>query len=256
MSLIKVTHHIKKFLETSPVGAVNEVSVQLVLGYLLQTYKEYLFEPREKLLATIESVLKTIVATQSSGISQPTIVSSLNQQMQSQYNKSASKRQRPVESEPSSFEGVTNEEPAVSTINVDDAVLLPIDSKVVAAAGVKRRKPTPKSDSAVNLMSPIMTSSSNNFLTTRPKTRLTDLAGIDSILQQIKELVFYPIQFPALYAHLGVSPPCGILLHGPSGCGKTMLASAIAGELGMPFFKVTNVLSLLNLTWRVQFPSI
>jgi ribosome biogenesis ATPase len=254
MSLIKVTYHIKKFLETSPVEAVNEVSVQLVLGYLLQTYKEYLFEPREKLLATIESVLKTIVATQSSGISQPTIVSSLNQQMQSQYNKSASKRQRPVESDPSSSEGVTNEEPAVSTINVDDAVLLPIDSKVVAAS-VKRRKPTPKSDSAVNLMSPIMTSSSNNFLTARPKTRLTDLAGIDSILQQIKELVFYPIQFPALYAHLGVSPPCGILLHGPSGCGKTMLASAIAGELGMPFFKVKNVPSLRNLTWRVQFTS-
>jgi ribosome biogenesis ATPase len=73
---------------------------------------------------------------------------------------------------------------------------------------------------------------------TRPQTRLTDLAGIDSILQQIRELVFYPTQFPALYAHLGVSPPCGILLHGSSGCGKTMLASAIAGELGLPFFEV------------------
>jgi predicted ATPase len=50
--------------------------------------------------------------------------------------------------------------------------------------------------------------------------------------------VFYPTQFPELYAHLGVSPPCGILLHGPSGCGKTMLATAIAGELGLPYFKV------------------
>ena len=80
--------------------------------------------------------------------------------------------------------------------------------------------------------------SGGNFLATRPKTRLTELAGIDSILQQIRELVFYPTQFPTLYAHLGVSPPCGILLNGPSGCGKTMLASAIAGELGLPFYKV------------------
>jgi ribosome biogenesis ATPase len=81
-------------------------------------------------------------------------------------------------------------------------------------------------------------SSAGNFVVPRPLTRLSDLAGIDSILQQIRELVFYPTQYPELYAHLGVSPPCGILLHGPSGCGKTMLASAIAGELGLPYFKV------------------
>lgn len=81
-----------------------------------------------------------------------------------------------------------------------------------------------------------------NFLVTRPTTRLKDLAGIDSILQQIKELVFFPTMFPELYSHLGVSPPCGILLNGPSGCGKTMLASAIAGELGLPFYKVSTTI--------------
>ena len=78
-----------------------------------------------------------------------------------------------------------------------------------------------------------------NFLTTRPATRLKDLAGIDSILQKIEELAFFPTKFPELYSYLGVSPPCGILLNGPSGCGKTMLASAIAGELGLPFYKVS-----------------
>ena len=73
----------------------------------------------------------------------------------------------------------------------------------------------------------------SNFQTARPTTRLSDLAGIDSILEQIRELVFYPTQYPELYSHLGVSPPCGILLHGPSGCGKSTLLS-ILGLLDTP----------------------
>ncbi len=77
-----------------------------------------------------------------------------------------------------------------------------------------------------------------NFESARPTIRLNGLAGIDSIPQQIRELVFYPACFPELYEHLGIRPPCGILLHGPSGCGKSSLANAIAGELGLPYFKV------------------
>ena len=64
------------------------------------------------------------------------------------------------------------------------------------------------------------------------------MAGIDSIVSTVKELVFYPVMVPHLYQSLGVSPPSGVLLNGPSGCGKTSLALAIAGELGLPFYKV------------------
>ena len=76
------------------------------------------------------------------------------------------------------------------------------------------------------------------FLQTRPTTRLKDLAGLDTVITKIQEMIFYPIYLPNLYRHMGVKPPCGLLLHGTSGCGKTTLANAIAGELGLPFFKV------------------
>lgn len=73
----------------------------------------------------------------------------------------------------------------------------------------------------------------------RPSVRLSDLAGLESTIQTVKELIFYPVQLPTLYKQLGIQPPSGLLLHGPSGCGKTTLAMAIGGELNLPFFKVS-----------------
>lgn len=65
-----------------------------------------------------------------------------------------------------------------------------------------------------------------------------NLGGIEAVLQDVRELIEYPLTHPEIYAHLGVSPPRGVLLHGPPGCGKTLLAHAIAGELKVPFIKV------------------
>ena len=62
---------------------------------------------------------------------------------------------------------------------------------------------------------------------------------MESALQDVRELIEYPLTHPEIYSHLGVDAPRGILLHGPPGCGKTMLANAIAGELGVPFFKLS-----------------
>ncbi|KAK8807299.1 hypothetical protein WA158_004058 [Blastocystis sp. Blastoise] len=74
---------------------------------------------------------------------------------------------------------------------------------------------------------------------TRPTERYSDLAGIETILQDLRELIEYPLSHPEIYTHLGITPPRGILLHGPPGCGKTLLANAIAGELGVPLIKIS-----------------
>jgi len=73
----------------------------------------------------------------------------------------------------------------------------------------------------------------------RPTTRYSDLGGVESILQTVRELIEYPLSHPEIYAHIGVEPPRGILLHGPPGCGKTLLANAMAGQLGVAFLKIS-----------------
>lgn len=72
-----------------------------------------------------------------------------------------------------------------------------------------------------------------------PNIRYSDLGGIESVLQDIHEIIEYPILHPEIYTYLGVDPPRGVLLHGPPGCGKTLLAHAIAGELQVPFLKIS-----------------
>ena len=85
------------------------------------------------------------------------------------------------------------------------------------------------------------TDTSLAFLTPlpRPKERYHDLGGLDALIQEVRQLVEYPLTRPELYRHLGIEPPRGVLLRGPPGTGKTHLATAVAGELGVPFFSVS-----------------
>lgn len=48
-------------------------------------------------------------------------------------------------------------------------------------------------------------------------------------------MVEWPLQRPALFASLGISPPKGVLLYGPPGCSKTLMAKALATESSMNF---------------------
>ncbi|KAG0280694.1 hypothetical protein BGZ95_009161 [Linnemannia exigua] len=72
-----------------------------------------------------------------------------------------------------------------------------------------------------------------------PKIRLEDLGGVDHFIEKVKEYIMMPLAHPEIYAHMGIKPPRGILLHGPPGTGKTMMANAIAGSLGVPFITIS-----------------
>jgi cell division protease FtsH len=65
-----------------------------------------------------------------------------------------------------------------------------------------------------------------------------DVAGIDEAENELVEIVDF-LKAPAKYTRLGGSPPKGILLIGAPGTGKTLLAKAVAGEAGVPFFSMS-----------------
>jgi cell division protease FtsH len=69
----------------------------------------------------------------------------------------------------------------------------------------------------------------------RPATRFDDIAGYAATKQEVREVVDY-LRRPRDYQRIGARGPGGILLVGPPGTGKTMLARAVAGEAGVPFF--------------------
>jgi cell division protease FtsH len=65
-----------------------------------------------------------------------------------------------------------------------------------------------------------------------------DVAGVDEAKQELVEVIEF-LKTPAKFTELGGRIPKGILLVGPPGTGKTMLAKAVAGESGVPFFSIS-----------------
>ena len=67
-----------------------------------------------------------------------------------------------------------------------------------------------------------------------------DIGGLESIIDELREAVIYPLTLPHLYAgHSSLlTAPSGVLLYGPPGCGKTMLAKALARESGACFINL------------------
>ena len=68
--------------------------------------------------------------------------------------------------------------------------------------------------------------------------RFSDVAGEDEAKAELVEVVDF-LKNPERYTQMGAKIPKGVLLVGPPGTGKTLLAKAVAGEAGVPFFRMS-----------------
>ena len=147
------------------------------------------------------------VGTESNGVSLPS----------KKINKSGKATSENKRKEPSEFETL-GDDPEVSS-QITNAITEKVTKKKLNDSSGKKRK---KLEVAVG---------------TSNKT-FADFGGDEEVLTNIVKLLVH-LKHPEVYRQLGVTPPRGFLLHGPPGCGKTLLAHAIAGELQLPFIKIS-----------------
>lgn len=70
------------------------------------------------------------------------------------------------------------------------------------------------------------------------KITFADVSGVDEAKEELKEIIDF-LKDPKRFQKLGGKIPKGVLLLGPPGSGKTLLARAVAGEAGVPFFSIS-----------------
>ncbi len=71
-----------------------------------------------------------------------------------------------------------------------------------------------------------------------PEVTWDDIGGLESVKEELREAVEWPLKYPDVFTHLNATPPKGLLLYGPPGTGKTLLAKAVANESQANFISV------------------
>ena len=81
-------------------------------------------------------------------------------------------------------------------------------------------------------------SKAKKYETDNPEVSFNDVAGVDEAKEELQEVVEF-LKSPQKFLELGAKIPRGVLLMGPPGVGKTLMARAVAGEAGVPFFSIS-----------------
>jgi len=76
------------------------------------------------------------------------------------------------------------------------------------------------------------------FTGDKPTITFEDVAGAEEAKEELSEVVEF-LREPEKFISLGARIPKGVLMVGPPGCGKTLLAKAVSGEAGVPFFSIS-----------------
>lgn len=71
-----------------------------------------------------------------------------------------------------------------------------------------------------------------------PNVKWTDIGGLDSVKEELKEAIEWPLKHADLFIEADINPPKGLLLYGPPGTGKTMIAKAVATNSEANFISI------------------
>lgn len=114
--------------------------------------------------------------------------------------------------------------------------------EVVRGETSRRRKHSSDFDTHKSSNSDDTVDNDDSDLSSTTKTfgdvKYEDIGGLDSEVDEIRQMVELPLQRPDLFQDVGVDPPSGVLLHGPPGTGKTLIAQSIANETNARFNKI------------------
>ncbi|MGH2706988.1 MAG: AAA family ATPase, partial [Actinomycetota bacterium] len=109
----------------------------------------------------------------------------------------------------------------------------------------KRKAEAPGAARRVGPMAPPMPPTMSSYrpepatvTTSETSVTFADVAGLDEVVNELREVKDY-LADPERFRALGAELPRGILLYGPPGSGKTLLAKALAGEAGVPFYSAS-----------------
>lgn len=98
-------------------------------------------------------------------------------------------------------------------------------------------------DNSLNIVKPLSDEVSSQAqvmqVKENPDVSYSDIGGLESQLQEVRETVEQPLTNPEVFDSIGIDPPSGILLHGPPGTGKTMIAKAVANQTDASFIQLS-----------------
>ncbi|MCX8187233.1 MAG: CDC48 family AAA ATPase [Nitrososphaeria archaeon] len=111
-----------------------------------------------------------------------------------------------------------------------------LEKEVIPAEVLEQLKVT--REDFTNALKLVQPSALREVILEIPNVKWEDIGDLESVKQELKEAVEWPLKYPDVFKRLGIRPPRGILLYGPPGTGKTLLAKAVATESEANFISV------------------
>jgi transitional endoplasmic reticulum ATPase len=111
-----------------------------------------------------------------------------------------------------------------------------LEKEIIPAEILEQIKVT--RDDFANALKNIQPSALREVVLEIPNVKWEEIGGLETVKQELREAVEWPIKYPEVFKRLGIRPPRGILLYGPPGTGKTLLAKAVATESQANFISV------------------